>query len=263
MRNKNKGVKVAMTGWKVATRPTISCSQVKEPDVYLERVVIDKIGLLMDAYPHQEWLGYLAGIQEEDNFLVEDLIIPPHASANGGSAEAEPFNIPVNCIGLIHSHHTMGAFHSGTDQAHVDRNYPISITVAKKSGGQLEYDTISCRRTECGKEATVKGHIKYVQPRPEFNTEEWLAGAKTNIDKGVRVYQYQAPVTHVKYANGQEYIDRQGELIPVNHRIYDSNGLNVVGIEDDDGKEILTGKDGKTMTKQELTKVTDSIWNKG
>ena len=245
-----------MTGWKIKQRPVITCSMIKEPDVYLERKVIDKINLLMNEYPHQEWLGYLVGdTTEEDNFLVEDLIIPPHASAVGGSAEAEPFHIPERCVGLIHSHHSMGAFHSGTDQTHVDRNYPLSITVAKKQGNSLEYDTISCKRTECNKDAVIKGHIKYVSPKPEFDTTEWLETAKSNIDKGKKAAVYQGGYY---YSRDDFYNDRDMPPMKGQQQFKIYNELRVIDEED----EVLEGKDGCKMSITEIRDVTKDIWDK-
>jgi hypothetical protein len=249
---KEKTVKVSMAGgWRVKDRPVITCSMIKEPNVYLERQVVDKINLLMDAYPHQEWLGYMVGTETDGDYLVNELVIPPHASASGASAEAEPMNIPDGCVGLIHSHNSMRAFHSGTDQAHVDRNYPISVTVAKPAG-QIEYDTISCHRTECGKDAIVKGHIKYVQPAPTFNAHDWLEAAKAKIDKN--------KTTIVYGGGGYQYGPDIGYYQQTNHRIYPAGAMRIVGEEDNNGQEVLTGKDGRTMTAKEIEQTTKDIF---
>ena len=180
------------TGWKVkkeSNNGAVQCSFIKTPTVYIEPMVRHKIELLMKEYSHQEWLGYLMGrVSEKENFFVENLTIPPHKEAFPGSAEAEPFHIPKNCIGVIHSHHTMGAFHSGTDQNYVDKNFLVSITVAKKAGQELEFDAISYQTTLCGKGTTVKCPVKYVLPPPLFDTEGFLEKAKGNIDKGKRIF---------------------------------------------------------------------------
>ncbi len=189
-----------MTGWKVksanmAQPDRITCSLCKEPVVYIEVMPKQKIELLMEAYPHQEWFAYLAGTKsEQGNIFVTDISVPPHKAASGGYAEAEApvynpetklytFHAPENCVGVIHSHNSMGAFHSGTDDANVDRNYPVSITVAKRPGQNLEFDTVSFLVTPCGKATTGKAVVKYVAPKPLFDTETWLTGAKANIDK--------------------------------------------------------------------------------
>ena len=80
----------------------------------------------------------------------------------------------------------MGAFHSGTDQDYVDKNFPVSITVAKKGQGGLEFDAVSHQTTQCGKGTTGKGTVKYVAPTPTFDTEAFMKEAEDNIDKGKR-----------------------------------------------------------------------------
>jgi hypothetical protein len=176
--------------WKVkeADNKVAHCSLLGEKvSVFLHQTPLTKIKVLMDKYPHQEWCGYMTGEIKEGVFDVKDISIPPHAEASGASAEAEPFNVPENCIGFIHSHNTMRAFHSGTDQAHVDYNYPLSITVAKRTT-KLEFDIISNRKTECGRWLTAPGIITVVQPKPDFDVDEWVKGATANIDKGKKTY---------------------------------------------------------------------------
>ena len=161
----------------------VNCSLCKAPIVYLEPLARQKIEVLIDAYPHQEWLGYLVGnIPDKESIFVEDLVIPPHKESSGCLVEAEPFYIPKNCIGIIHSHHSMGAFHSGIDQSYVDRNFPVSITVAKKAGS-LEYDAVCYEVTPCGKPTLNKSTVLYIQPKSLFNVKAFLQEAKRNIDK--------------------------------------------------------------------------------
>jgi len=186
----NKGVIVNMKkagrGWRINKEKEvpIQCSLIKKPIIYIEPIPKRKIELLMNKYPHQEWLGYLVGkMSERENFFVEDLTIPPHKEVSAASAEAEPFFTPEKCIGVIHSHHGMGAFHSGTDQDYVDKNFPISITVAKRGDG-LEFDAVSYQTTLCGKNVTTQGTVKYVQPNPMFDSESFMREAEINIEKG-------------------------------------------------------------------------------
>lgn len=172
---------------KQQTQEEVRCSEVKAPDIYIEAIPRQKISYLMEEYPHQEWLAYLVGRRSDHaNFFVEDISVPPHKEASGASAEAEPFNIPDNCIGIIHSHHSMGAFHSGTDRAYVDRNFPVSITVAMAKGS-LSFDAISYQTTPCGKGLSMSCVVKYVQPPPLFDKKPFLKEAKANIEKGVKV----------------------------------------------------------------------------
>ena len=162
----------------------VVCSEVSAPDIYIEPIPRQKIAYLMEEYPHQEWLAYLVGRKSDhENFFVEDISVPPHAEASAASAEAEPFNVPEECIGIIHSHHRMGAFHSPTDKNYVDRNFPVSITVAFGEGSSLTYDALSYQKTPCGKRIVLDCTVKYVQPPPSFDKDKFLEGAKGNIEK--------------------------------------------------------------------------------
>ena len=181
----------------------IQCSLCKSPTIYLEPMPRSKIELLMESYPHQEWFAYLVGRESKENFCIEDISVPPHHHANSGSAEADKpdfdkelgkykFHQPKNCLGVIHSHHSMGAFHSGTDHDYVDQNFPISIVVAK-TNNTLGYNAVSFAITPCGKATVGDGIIKYVQPKPLFDAKTFLKKAKENIDKGKQVVALQKP----------------------------------------------------------------------
>ncbi len=166
----------------------VVCSEVSVPDIYIEAIPRQKIGYLMEEYPHQEWLAYLVGKKSDhEKFFVEDISIPPHTESSMASAEAEPFHIPDKCIGIIHSHHRMGAFHSATDRDYVDKNFPVSITVAFGEGSNLAYDALSYQITPCGKRIVLDCTVKYVQPPPLFNKDKFLNKAKENIEKAHKV----------------------------------------------------------------------------
>jgi len=212
----------------------IQCSLVRAPTVYLEPVVRQKIGILMEEYPHQEWLAYLTGrMSEKGNIFVEDMIVPPHKEVSGASAEAEPQHQPSNCVGIIHSHHSMGAFHSGTDQAYVDKNYPVSITVARNGVNELTYDAVSYVRTPCGKDTILKSTVKYVQPEPLFDKDTWLKEAKENIERGKRIYK---PVVQPQ------------SFVPVRYRLAEFNG------------DYVTDNEGHILSRKELNEILDDIY---
>ncbi|MGW8177268.1 MAG: Mov34/MPN/PAD-1 family protein [bacterium] len=172
--------------WKVKGKETVQglrCSLVEIDKVHVEPIPREKVELLLKEYPHQEWMAYLVGKKLDNTYRVLDIVVPPHAYVGAGMAEAEPFNIPENCIGVIHSHHSMGAFHSGTDHDHVDRNYPISITVAKQ-GGADDWDISTYAVTPCDKAVEGKSEVMFLKPKPLFSHKEFLAEAKFNIIKG-------------------------------------------------------------------------------
>ncbi len=175
-----------MKQWKV-DRDDISgleCSLVQTKIIYIEPIPRQKIGYLMSEYLHQEWMGYMVGEIQGNKVYMQDLSIPIHAQASGGMAEVVPFSEPEHCVGVIHSHHSMGAFHSGTDQEYVDKNYPVSVTVACRTGSELEFDATCYLRTPCGKGTTKKCEVKYVMFEPLFDRDVFLLEVKGRISQG-------------------------------------------------------------------------------
>jgi len=224
------------TRWTVK-RPAndnVVCSLCKPPMIYIEPIPLDKIQLLLEAYPRTEWIGYLVGEENRDSgdIFIEDIVIPPHEEADSVSCLAEPFNIPKQgCIGVIHSHHSMGAFHSGQDDHTVDRNFPISITVSKRNSN-LEWDAISYAVTPCGKHTLLKCSLKYVQPKPLFDRKGWLDKAKENIDKGMRPKVVQTP------SNG---------YVPVRYRL-------------PEGEKFAVDSSGRVLSAKEYQEAMKGIW---
>lgn len=231
-----------MGQWRVKKKDdNVQCSLIKPPVIFMEPVPKCKIELLMDKYPHQEWIGYLVGrVLEKENYFVEDLSIPPHKEVSASSAEAEPFHIPSRCIGIIHSHGTGGAFHSPTDDDYVDRNFPISITVSKRNQS-LEFDAVSHQRTPCGKDSILKGCVKYVQPKPLFDSGTFLVEAAKNISKGKKTV-----VIH--YSGLRRYV---GSPQSTGGQLPYSDFIDTEYVVDDKGRAI---------SMQELGKHLKEIW---
>lgn len=189
-----------MTGWRVkkevSTVEQIQCSLCSISQIFIEQTPKMKIEGLMRMYPSTEWFGYLVGYKsEKGNIFVTDLVIPPHAYVpTMGSAEADTptynpetgeytFHNPKDTVGCIHSHDSLGAFHSGTDHNYVDQNYPISITVAKRPGSnELEFDAVCYAETPCKKTFMSKTQVKYLIPSVPKEIEIWLGEAKKNIE---------------------------------------------------------------------------------
>ena len=250
-------------GWRVAStkEEPIHCSLVKSPIIYIEPVPKTKIELLLDEYPHREWVGYLVGQIAEENFFVDDITIPPHKEALAAAAEVEPFNIPDNCIGIIHSHNTMGAFHSGTDHDYVDQNFPVSITVALKlNATEPEFDVISHAITACGKHISVAGSIKFVQPEPEFDVEEFIKGATENINMGIKtvtsyvrglIPDYPGCKVHVPVAREFQAKQALSSCPEVTYNVSNK------GILKPSGKELAVIR---TRDQTDLAEETDDCW---
>ncbi|KFZ26292.1 MAG: hypothetical protein KQ78_01465 [Candidatus Izimaplasma bacterium HR2] len=102
--------------------------------IYLEQLADEKIKKLQSYYPTLEWLAYLVGEvdHEKQEVIVTDLIIPDFqqvTSVNVHNVEYSWNEGKIIC-GVIHSHHGMGAFFSGTDDAYINQNHDVSIVVS-------------------------------------------------------------------------------------------------------------------------------------
>ena len=136
-----------------------------------------KIELLLKANPKCEWMSFMVGYQDKvQNFYITDLIIPRHKVVGGGMAEVFDNQQPPMCLGVLHSHHDMGAFHSGTDFDYVDKNYPLSVTVSTMSAlpEGMSFDAVSYTITECGRELKAEHLVCFTKPEPLFSEDAFI-----------------------------------------------------------------------------------------
>ena len=135
-----------------------------------------KINLLMEKFPHTEWLAYLLG----KDFIVEDLYIPRQevTSASVSKIDTSKLNsLPV--IGVIHSHHNMSTSFSGTDKNWINQNNDISLCVShNKIDGQVRW------KAPCGYMKTVPIIVK-LNLEIEFDKVEFDNLIEENIRKPV------------------------------------------------------------------------------
>lgn len=140
------GFKQAMGGdncWDAGIEITKSCGNLFDAKYSIVFSVLadEKIKRLMKVFPNLEWLGYLVGEvnRERSNVYVEDIIIPKQMVSSGAVTNVEyEWNEGLPIIGVIHSHHGMGAFFSGTDDAYINQNHDVSIVVATRTGAEIK-----------------------------------------------------------------------------------------------------------------------------
>lgn len=228
-------------GWKVnkPKEPEVICSLAIPKPVFLSPVAKRKIELLCMQYTNLEWVGYLVGTIAEHT-IVKDITVPPHTVTRGAMAEVEPFKQPKMCIGVIHSHNVMGAFHSGTDDDYVDHNYPVSITAAMKQLGVITYDALVNTETPCGKKIVQKVPVRDTRITPLFNEKNFLLEAMVEINKGLpSVY-----VPPVKRVHVQEGVHTDVSVISKLEKV-------ITDGKKDKKRVYHTDKDGRVITEQE------------
>jgi hypothetical protein len=116
--------------------------EVSVRDVLITDITRKKIERAMEEAPrNMEWAGFMERVGwKDDNPVYGNLEIPEQVPRSGTvefQVEDPGYGKPV----AIHSHHTMGTFHSGTDDCGVDANNDVSIVVSwpKGPGTELKY----------------------------------------------------------------------------------------------------------------------------
>lgn len=174
-------------------------------DITLSRVVKNKIDLLMKRYPSTEWLAYLIG--NSNTNYVTDIEIPVQ-TVTSASVQVEGPTISPFVIGVIHSHHSMGAFFSGTDENYINGNHSISIVVAHNGiKAQARWNT------PCGSKLIVDGNV-VIERESLFDEAAFLVNSTSLISEKVsfvftptvftpaKVLDKRLPVLSKKYVKG-------------------------------------------------------------
>lgn len=112
------------------------CGRVHEVDVPLLLFTEEaeaKVVAMMKEMGNYEWLAYLIGTEEQDgSTVVTDLYVPEQTVTPASVESVSAY--PADAVGVIHSHGGGTAFWSGTDDAHVNMNNPISVVVGRDKG---------------------------------------------------------------------------------------------------------------------------------
>jgi len=125
------------TSWNNESLKEINCCALL-PEIYasMNADTFIKMHSLMNKMGSKEWLAYLIGERKEkteENELeiyIKDLYLPKQY-ATSSSVDVLDSKRPEGYVGVIHSHHSMSKFFSGTDNEYINSNHDLSIVVAK------------------------------------------------------------------------------------------------------------------------------------
>lgn len=163
----------------------VACGRVKPPVVVLTLRVHALILALLDQFEGTEWLAYLVGTESKRRVTVTDLFIPKQ-EVSTGDVNVKGFDFPPSMVGVIHSHHNMGAFFSSQDEGNVNKHHKLSIVV--DSGGR--YKATIKARVPCG--AALASVETRVIVGVDKSVLGFLEDAKKKIQK--RTYLVGTPV---------------------------------------------------------------------
>lgn len=151
--------------WETDIEVIENCSKApKNIVIQFKPNVKKKIDILMSKYQSREWLAYLLG----KDYIVEDIYFPKQRATGGSVDNIEfPSDIGQKVIGVIHSHHSMGAVFSETDNEYINGNHDISIVVSHTSvKGTIRWNT------PCGSKKLIPAKVKIFLDI-DFNEKEF------------------------------------------------------------------------------------------
>ena len=199
-----KGGKLAAQGarqsqgcWDSGIKIIKGCGHMEIP-AYLIRfsqLAHEKIECLKRAYPSLEWLAYLEGRidHESREVFVDNLIIPDSQIVSGAHVgEVEyGWNEGKAICGVIHSHNTMGAFFSGTDDAYINQNHDVSICVSTRQGREICAQVRV--KTPCGSYIINEKVSFKVDYAPALDEKEFMAEFTPKIKTYRVISTFQRP----------------------------------------------------------------------
>ena len=142
-------------------------------------------GLLYGS-PTNEWAAIGKGVRSEDGrlVLVEDLWIPPQDRQHSYVAIVGDIDQEESDVCVFHSHHSMGAFFSGTDREELNPNFPSSVVIANLSEDAeshavnlgFDYEAVMTVKLPCGKLGQLQAMVDVPDVQVSFDIPEWIAG---------------------------------------------------------------------------------------
>jgi len=120
--------------------------------VVFDNEVYDELLYAVRAY-HNEFMVFLEGQRNNLIVAVKGYYVP-RQEVTATSCEAKELFDPSRWVGIAHSHHDMGAFHSSIDQNGVD-NAAVSVVMSAHGNWSAKLAT----QLPCGKLGVVNANV--------------------------------------------------------------------------------------------------------
>lgn len=163
--------------WDIGEETHTKCpTKDKEANIVIGTDTKDKIESLLDVMDGDEWLGMIIGkrVKTDDDtitYVVKDIDIPEQKVTAANAEKTEPEE-PEDSIGVIHSHHHMDTFWSGTDEKHSIDNNEVSIVVDNKMNAKAAVR----HEANCGRKIRIEADVMFRDGKPSYI--EWAEEMK-------------------------------------------------------------------------------------
>lgn len=193
-----------------------------------------KIRYLIRKFPHNEWSGILfyshTGSFEDNNLVITCMDIFPMADGSSGWTEfnmnadvagymAEHIELFDCELGLVHSHHTMGAFfssqdiHTLNDQGN-DKNCFVSLIVDTRGTYVAAITRKVTTKNEITTEETEKSYVFFGDGVKQLPCD---SNKVTEHKENIVIEYYMLNVERHEVPNPYSYLDTRFEEIQANH----------------------------------------------
>jgi hypothetical protein len=227
--------KTINVGDEITSTPTTECEECPEKIVKV-RFLTEKwrdLHTLMSRMEGKEYAAYLLGYVQDDGVpYVVDYYIPEQ-EVNAVEADILEVVMPAELqelrIGWLHSHHAMGAFHSGRDE--MSMNYPLNIVISTTGyiatyrhnatcgrimRSKVEIVLVDIDRPIPGEEKIKQKTFVYQPPKFPLVSDEGWDGWKDGYNQYVQEEQHQdREINHTKRTYAREMRKRAKSLLKV------------------------------------------------
>jgi proteasome lid subunit RPN8/RPN11 len=169
-------VKEPEASFEVENNDVTECSRALIGEVHISSELWYRLIALCQHFDH-EWMGFLIGQIENDVAVVEDIYFPPQEVGKAtvdAIEEAPEYRIRPNTIGAIHSHVSMAARFSKTDEEHA--NWPLEIVINNRA----EYQATLRLEVPCG--FFIRGRALI-----HLGTDSEVEQMVDHIENGIRI----------------------------------------------------------------------------
>jgi proteasome lid subunit RPN8/RPN11 len=96
------------------------------------------------VYEREEWMALLLGTRDESglNINVTGIRVPLQQRSVGNCKLVKEEELTPDIVGVVHSHHSMGAFFSVTDHDTLNPRFPMSIVVAQPKVNESQVERL-------------------------------------------------------------------------------------------------------------------------
>ncbi len=133
--------------WAVESQVVSQCGFCDKDDektaVIFDYTLSRKVYAMMDEMKGKEWFAYLLGKKVKETYNIKDMVIPEQ-EVTSASVEVTGTVEQAGVVGTIHSHHSMGAFHSSTDTEFAGANHQICVVVSDKGWAAKTQRDLPC-----------------------------------------------------------------------------------------------------------------------